>query len=124
MQTSTPMPERTVPASLNVESTLSNQPLNRYQTTALEAVPGALQLGKGGKIQCNVCPSAEVLLSCITGREADDPLLCKLLGLLARNIASHPECLQAVDADLVKRLQSLVGGIGVDLNCPLLAHAA
>ena len=38
MQTSTPMPERTVPASLNVESTLSNQPLNRYQTTALEAV--------------------------------------------------------------------------------------
>jgi antitoxin PrlF len=98
MQTSTPMPERTVPASLNVESTLSNQPLNRYQTTALEAVPGALQLGKGGKIQCNVCPSAEVLLSCITGREADDPLLCQLLGLLARNIASHPECLQAVDA--------------------------
>jgi hypothetical protein len=70
----------------------------QHQTTALEAVPGALQLGKGGKIQCNVCPSAEVLLSCITGREADDPLLCQLLGLLARNIASHPECLQAVDA--------------------------
>jgi antitoxin PrlF len=113
------MPEGAVPASLNVESTLSN----RYQTTVLEAVPTALQLGKGGKIEYNILPSAKVLLSRVTGREADDPLLCQFLGLLASETSCHPERLQAVDARLVQRLQSLVGGIDVDLDSPQPAHA-
>jgi antitoxin PrlF len=48
-------------------------------------------------------------------------VLGQFLGFLARDIASHPERLQAVDAGLVQRLQSLVGGIEVDLDAALSA---
>lgn len=40
----------------------------------------------------------------------------RLLEFLARDIASHPERLQALDADLVQRLESLVGGVEFDLD--------
>ncbi len=53
--------------------------------------------------------------------EGDDPVLGQFLGFLARDIASHPERLQAVDVGLVQRLQSLVGGVEVDLDAPLSA---
>ena len=54
--------------------------------------------------------------------EADDPVLGQFLGFLARDIASHPERLQAVDAGLLQRLQSLIGGIEVDLDSALSAN--
>ena len=38
---------------------------------------------------------------------------------LERDIANHPERLQPIGADLVQRLQDLVGGIEVDLDEPL-----
>jgi len=118
-QTSTPLPKRAVPASINMESTLSNC----YPITLPQAVPGALQLGKGGKIQSNIHPSGELLLSRVAGREADDPLLGHCLGFLVGDMANHPERLQAVHARFVLRLQSLVGGIEIDLNLPPSAHA-
>jgi antitoxin PrlF len=43
------------------------------------------------------------------------------LGFLARDLAEHPERLQAVDAGLAQRMQVLVRGVGVDLDAPLLA---
>ena len=49
------------------------------------------------------------------------PVLGQFLGFLARDIANHPERLQAVDAGLVQRLQSLVGSVEVDLNAALSA---
>lgn len=52
----------------------------------------------------------------IAGVDGDDPVLGQFLGLLARDIASHPERLQTMDAGLVQRLQSLVGSIEVDLD--------
>lgn len=114
MQTSTPLPKRAVPASLNMESTLSNC----YPITLPQAVPGALQLGKGGKIQSNIHPSGELLLSRVTGREAYDPLLGQFLGFLVGDMANHPERLQAVNASFVQRLQSLVCGIELISICP------
>ncbi len=48
-------------------------------------------------------------------------MLGQFLGFLARDIASHPERLQAVDAGLAQRLQSLAGGIEVDLDAALSA---
>ena len=42
-------------------------------------------------------------------------------GLLARDLAEHPERLQAVDAGLAQRIQALVGGVEVDLDAPLSA---
>lgn len=51
--------------------------------------------------------------------EEDDPVFSQFLGVLARDIMNHPEQLQAVDASLVTRINSLVGDIEVDLNEPL-----
>ena len=101
-------------ATLEVESTLTD----RYQTTVPETVRRALQLGKRDKIHYTLRPSGDVVL---TRAEGDDPVLGQFLGFLARDIASHPERMQAIDASFVQRLQSLTGGIEVDLDAPLSA---
>lgn len=106
-----------MPAILDVESTLTD----RYQTTVPETVRRALRLGKRDKIHYTIRPNGEVLLTRAEASEGDDPVLGQFLGFLARDMASHPEHLQAVDAGLVQRLQSLVGGIEVDLNAALSA---
>lgn len=106
-----------MPATLDVESTLTD----RYQTTVPETVRRALRLGKRDKIHYSIRPSGEVVLTRAASHEGDDPVLGQFLDFLARDMASHPERLQAVDAGLVQRLQSLVGGIEVDLDAALSA---
>lgn len=106
-----------MPTTLEVESTLTD----RYQTTVPETVRRALRLGKRDKIHYTIRPSGEVVLTRAEPSGGDDPLLGQFLGFLARDIASHPERLQAVDAGLVQRLQSLVGGVEVDLDAALSA---
>jgi len=106
-----------MPATIEVESTLTD----RYQTTVPETVRRALRLGKRDKIHYTIRPSGEVVLTRAGASEGDDPVLGQFLGFLARDIAEHPERLQAIDASLVQRLQSLVGDIEVDLDAPLSA---
>ena len=106
-----------MPATLDVESTLTD----RYQTTVPETVRRALRLRKRDKIHYSIRPGGEVVLTRAEASEGDDPVLGQFLGFLARDIASHPERLRAVDAGLVQRLQSLVGGIEVDLDAALTA---
>ena len=48
-------------------------------------------------------------------------MLGQFLGFLARDIANHPDRLQAVDARFVQRIQALTDGIEVDLDTPLSA---
>lgn len=106
-----------MPTTLDVESTLTD----RYQTTVPETVRRALRLGKRDKIHYTIRPGGEVVLTRAEASDGDDPVLGQFLGFLARDIASHPERLRAVDAGLVQRLQSLVGGIEVDLDAALPA---
>jgi len=102
-------------ATLEVESTLTD----RYQTTVPETVRRALKLGKRDKIHYTIRQNGEVVLTRATATEGDDPVLGQFLSFLACDIASHPERLRAVDAGLAQRIQSLVGGIEVDLNAAL-----
>jgi antitoxin PrlF len=106
-----------VPATLEVESTLTD----RYQTTVPETVRRALKLGKRDKIHYTIRPGGEVVLTRADASEEDDPVLGQFLGFLARDIANHPERLQAIDSTFVQRIQSLTGGIEIDLDAPLSA---
>lgn len=106
-----------MPATLEVESTLTD----RYQTTVPETVRRALQLGKRDKIHYTIRPSGEVVLTRAEVSEGNDPVLGQFLSFLARDIASHPERLQVVDASFVQHIQSLVNRIEVDLDAPLSA---
>ena len=107
-----------MPATLEVESTLTD----RYQTTVPETVRRALKLGKRDKIHYTIRPSGEVVLTRAEVPGGEDPVLGQFLDFLARDLASHPERLQSVDAGLVGRLRSLVGGIDVDLDAALSAR--
>ncbi|MDA8260120.1 MAG: type II toxin-antitoxin system PrlF family antitoxin [Betaproteobacteria bacterium] len=105
-----------MPATLEVESTLTD----RYQTTVPETVRRALRLGKRDKIHYSIRPDGEVVLTRALAAD-DDPVLGQFLDFLARDIAGHPERLRSVDTGLVKRIQSLVGGVEVDFDIPLSA---
>lgn len=104
-----------MPATLEVESTLTD----RYQTTVPETVRRALRLGKRDKIQYTIRPGGEVVMTRVDASEAHDPVLGQFLSFLADDIAHHPERLQVIDPTLVQRIQSLTGGIEVDLDAPL-----
>jgi len=103
--------------TLEVESTLTD----RYQTTVPETVRRSLRLGKRDKIQYTIRANGEVVLSRAQAAEADDPVLGQFLDFLSRDIARHPEHLQALDTRFVQRLQLLTHGIEVDLDAPLSA---
>ena len=106
-----------MPATFEAESTLTD----RYQTTVPETVRRALRLGKRDKIHYTIRPNGEVVLIRAERNEEADPALGAFLGFLARDIAEHPERLQAVDAAFANHIQSLVGGVEVDLDAPLSA---
>ena len=104
-------------ATLEVESTLTD----RYQTTVPETVRRALKLGKRDKIHYTIRPGGEVVLTRVDVSKDADPVLGQFLDFLARDIATHPERLQLVDASFVQRIRSLVGDTEVDLDAALSA---
>ncbi len=107
-----------MPATLEAESTLTD----RYQTTVPETVRRALRLGKRDKIHYTIRPGGEVVLTRVEPEEEADPALGAFLGFLAQDITEHPERLRSVDSGLVQRIQSLVGGVEVDLDAALSAE--
>lgn len=103
--------------TIEVESTLTD----RYQTTVPESVRRALRLDKRDKIQYSIRPDGQVLITRAAPASNDDPVLGQFLDFLARDIAIHPDHLNAVDAGLVQRLRSLVSDVEVDLDAALSA---
>lgn len=47
-----------------------------------------------------------------------DPALRKFLQLLARDVEENPQNLKAISSDLIRRVQSLVSGVEIDLDAP------
>lgn len=104
-----------MPVTLEAESTLTD----RYQTTVPETVRRALSLGKRDRVRYSIRPNGEVVMTRASGA-GEDPVLGHFLDFLARDMVSHPERLQ-VDAEIVRRAQSLVDGVAVDLDAALSA---
>jgi len=102
-------------AMLEADSTLTD----RYQTTVPETVRRALKLGKRDKIHYTIQSNGAVLLTRASQDKHEDPALAQFLSFLARDIANHPEHVQAMDSQLVQRIQSLVGDAEIDLNAAL-----
>jgi antitoxin PrlF len=95
------------------ESTLTD----RYQTTVPDPVRKALGLNKRDKICYTIQPDGKVWISRADQTDSD-PVLGEFLNFLARDIEKNPQYLQAISADLVSHVQSLVSD--VDLDAPLL----
>ena len=90
---------------------------DRYQTTVPQPVRRALGLRKRDRIRYAFRANGEVVLQRVSPDPVEeDPALAPFLALLERDIASHPERLQPIGADLVQRLQGLVGAIEVNLD--------
>ena len=107
-----------MPAILEAESTLTE----RYQTTVPESVRRALRLGKRDKIHFTIRADGDVVLTRATQSANEDPVMGQFLKFLAHDMVTHPERLAALDAGLVQRIQSLVGGVSVDLDAALSAE--
>ena len=86
-----------------------------------DPVRRALRLGKRDRIRYSIRADGEVVLTRVAADAGDDPLIGEFLGFLARDIAAHPERVQALDAAFVDRLQALVGKVEIDLESPLPA---
>lgn len=98
------------------ESTLTD----RYQTTVPDSVRKALGLNKRDKICYNIQPNGKVWISRADQAEENDPVLGEFLNFLAQDMEQNPQHLQAISSDLVSHVQSLVSGVDLDLEAPLL----
>lgn len=97
------------------ESTLTD----RYQTTVPDPVRKALGLNKRDKICYTIQPDGKVWISRADQTESD-PVLGEFLNFLARDMEKNSQHLQAMSSDLVSHVQSLVSGVDLDLDAPLL----
>ncbi|MSQ72490.1 MAG: type II toxin-antitoxin system PrlF family antitoxin [Betaproteobacteria bacterium] len=102
-----------MPATVALESTLTD----RYQTTVPDGVRRALRLGKRDRIRYLVQSNGSVVLQ--RADDADDPVLGSFLDFLARDIATHPQHVRAIDAGLARRMRTLARGVKVDLETAL-----
>ena len=102
-------------ATLELESTLTD----RYQTTVPGSVRRALRLGKRDKIRYLVQGDGTVVLTRGGAAGEDDPVLTAFLQFLAKDIASHPGRVRALDRKLATRMRSLARGVKVKLDEPL-----
>lgn len=73
-----------------------------------------MKLDKRDKIRYAILPDGEVQLTRVT--DGDDPLLGEFLAFLSKDMASHPEQIRVLDAQLKSRMDELSTGLMPDLN--------
>ena len=101
---------------LQAESTLTQ----KYQTTIPYVVRQALGLEKGSKINYQIQADGNVLISRQeNNQDESDPILGQFLDFLEEDMAKHPQQIKAITSSTVKRVQSLIGDMSVDLDAPL-----
>jgi antitoxin PrlF len=98
------------------ESTLTD----RYQTTVPDPVRKALGLNKRDKICYTIQPNGKVWISRADQAEENDPVLGEFLNFLVQDMEQNPQHIQAMSSDLVSHVQSLISGVDLDLDAPLL----
>ncbi len=69
----------------------------------------------------SVTPKVESTLTRVLAQDEEDPVLAAILSFVAQDVASHPERLQALDVNLLTRIDALVGNVAVSLAEPLSA---
>lgn len=99
---------------IQAESTLTD----RYQTTIPDSVRKALGLSKRDKIHYSIQPDGQVIISKADQPE-DDPVLGQFLNFIIEDIKKNPTLIQAINTDLVNRVQSLIADVEFDLDAPL-----
>jgi len=97
---------------LHTESTLTD----RYQTTVPEAIRNALHLERRDKIVYTIEANGKVTLS---RANEEDPMVNQFLSFLVNDIEKNPDHIRAISPTLLKRAQSLISGIEIDLDQPL-----
>lgn len=96
---------------LKTESVLTD----RYQTTIPEVVRKALHLGKRDKIHYIVQSDGHVMMTRAEDKD-NDPVIAEFLYFLATDCRTNPQHLQAINPDLLHRVQSLISGVSIDLD--------
>lgn len=99
-------------SAINTKSTLTD----RYQTTVPAPVREALHLTKRDKLIYTVLENGQVLLSKEDAEE--DPVLTAFLQFLEQDMINHPDRVQPIPHNLVAEIDSLVGGMEVNLDAP------
>ena len=101
--------------ALVTESTLTD----RFQTTVPSSVRQALHLGKKDKIKYVIQTDGSVVISRVEVQETD-PVLDEFLSFIARDMKANPEKLEPFSASVRESVNTLIEGVDVDLEAPLL----
>lgn len=98
---------------------LRSRVTSRSQTTLPNGVRKALGLRPGEDAVEWEIRGDEAVVRRVAAPDEEDPALAPFLDLLERNIAAHPERLQAMPGELYRRLAAVTEGVKVDLDEPI-----
>jgi antitoxin PrlF len=91
---------------------------DRSQTTLPPAVRTVLGLQPGERVGY-VIDGTDVRLVNASALEHADPVLDKFLAFLGRDLAEHPERVNAFPASLLERARAITAGIPIDHDAPI-----
>jgi antitoxin PrlF len=99
-------------STLKAESKLTD----RYQTTVPEPIRRVLKIGKRDSLSYVVRANGEVVLKRAVLVEKDDPAISSFLDFLAQDLAAHPDQINSLNSDLLKKISSLTRSVKFDLD--------